>query len=100
MAKKSVIEREKKRQKLEQKYHLIRRSLKKEMSKAWSLSEKWEIQGKLEALPRNSAPTRLHRRCFATGRPRGNYRDFGLSRHVLREMVHECFLPGATRSSW
>ena len=100
MAQKSVIEREKKRQKLEQKYHLIRRSPKKEMSKAQSLSEKWEIQGKLEVLPRNSAPTRLHRRCFATGRPRGNYRHFGLSGHVLREMVHECLLPGATRSSW
>ncbi|KAL5077816.1 hypothetical protein RYX36_016800 [Vicia faba] len=100
MAKKSVIEREKKRQKLEQKYYLIRRSPKKEMSKAQSLSEKWEIHGKLEVLPRNSAPTRLHRHCFATGRPRGNYRHFGLSRHVLRKMVHECLLPGATSSSW
>jgi len=100
MAKKSLIEREKKRQKLEQKYHLIRRSLQKERRKARSLSEKWEIQAKLEALPRNSAPTRLRRRCFLTGRPRANYRDFGLSRHVLREMVHEGLLPGATRSSW
>ena len=100
MAKKSLIEREKKRQKLEQKYHLIRRSPQKERRKARSLSEKWEIQAKLEALPRNSAPTRLHRRCFLTGRPRANYRDFGLSRHVLREMVHEGLLPGATRSSW
>nr|YP_009138399.1 ribosomal protein S14 [Lathyrus davidii]AIK20617.1 ribosomal protein S14 [Lathyrus davidii] len=100
MAKKSCIAREKKRQKLETKYHLIRRSPKKEMSKAQSLSEKWEIQAKLEALPRNSAPTRLHRRCFETGRPRGNYRHFGLSRHALREMVHQCLLPGATRSSW
>nr|QJD20930.1 ribosomal protein S14 [Trifolium alexandrinum] len=100
MAKKSLIEREKKRQKLEQKYHLIRRSPQKQRRKAQSLSEKWEIQAKLEALPRNSAPTRLRRRCFVTGRPRGNYRDFGLSRHVLREMVHEGLLPGATRSSW
>ncbi|KAL5062876.1 hypothetical protein RYX36_024613 [Vicia faba] len=74
MAKKSVIEREKKRKKLEQKYHLIRRSPKKEMSKAQSLSEKWEIQGKLEVLPRNSAPTRLHRCCFETGRPRAPIR--------------------------
>nr|QJQ75233.1 ribosomal protein S14 [Glycyrrhiza astragalina]QJQ75309.1 ribosomal protein S14 [Glycyrrhiza astragalina]QJQ75424.1 ribosomal protein S14 [Glycyrrhiza astragalina]QJQ75500.1 ribosomal protein S14 [Glycyrrhiza astragalina] len=100
MAKKSLIQREKKRQKLEQKYHLIRRSPKKEISKASSLSEKWEIQTKLESLPRNSAPTRLHRRCFSTGRPRANYRDFGLSGHILREMVYECLLPGATRSSW
>nr|QJQ79954.1 ribosomal protein S14 [Austrocallerya megasperma] len=100
MAKKSLIQREKKRQKLEKKYHFIRRSLKNEISKASSLSEKWEIQKKLESLPRNSAPTRLHRRCFSTGRPRANYRDFGLSGHILREMVHECLLPGATRSSW
>ncbi|KAK8464814.1 hypothetical protein PHAVU_010G068900, partial [Phaseolus vulgaris] len=50
-------------------------------------------------LSRNSAPIRLHRRCFSTGRPRANYRDFGLSGHILEEMVHACFLPGATRSS-
>lgn len=100
MARKSLIQREKKRQKLEQKYDLIRRSLKKEISQIPSLSEKWEIHGKLQSLPRNSAPTRLHRRCFLTGRPRGNYRDFGLSGHILREMVNTCLLPGATRSSW
>nr|YP_010828534.1 ribosomal protein S14 [Zygophyllum rosowii]YP_010828602.1 ribosomal protein S14 [Zygophyllum pterocarpum]YP_010828738.1 ribosomal protein S14 [Zygophyllum obliquum]YP_010828806.1 ribosomal protein S14 [Zygophyllum macropterum]YP_010921501.1 ribosomal protein S14 [Zygophyllum brachypterum]QQV73530.1 ribosomal protein S14 [Zygophyllum fabago]WFF46157.1 ribosomal protein S14 [Zygophyllum rosowii]WFF46225.1 ribosomal protein S14 [Zygophyllum rosowii]WFF46293.1 ribosomal protein S14 [Zygophyl len=99
MAKKSLIQREKKRQKLEKKYHGIRLSLKKEINKV-SLNDKWEIQGKLQSLPRNSAPTRLHRRCFLTGRPRANYRDFGLSGHILREMFHACLLPGATRSSW
>ncbi|KAL2922672.1 30S ribosomal protein S14 chloroplastic [Bienertia sinuspersici] len=100
MARKSLIQREKKRQKLEQKYHLIHRSSNKQISKVASLSEKWEIHGKLQSLPRNSAPTRLHRLCFLTGRPRANYRDFGLSGHILREMVHTCLLPGATRSSW
>nr|YP_010489529.1 ribosomal protein S14 [Polygonum ajanense]UWM10998.1 ribosomal protein S14 [Polygonum ajanense] len=100
MASKSLIQREKKRQKLEQKYHLIRRSSKKEIRNVTSLNEKWEIHGKLQSPPRNSAPTRLHRRCFLTGRPRANYRDFGLSGHILREMVHTCLLPGATRSSW
>nr|YP_010630351.1 ribosomal protein S14 [Hillebrandia sandwicensis]WBN97442.1 ribosomal protein S14 [Hillebrandia sandwicensis] len=100
MAKKSLIQREKKRQKLEQKYHLIRGSSKKEIRKVSSLSEKWEIHGKFQSPPRNSAPTRLHRRCFLTGRPRANYRDFGLSGHILREMVQACLLPGATRSSW
>jgi small subunit ribosomal protein S14 len=65
-----------------------------------SLSEKTKMQEKLQSLPRNSAPTRLHRRCFLTGRPRANYRDFGLSGHILREMVYACLLPGATRSSW
>ncbi|GMQ02982.1 hypothetical protein CsSME_00048972 [Camellia sinensis var. sinensis] len=79
MTRKSLIQREKKRKKLEQKYHLIRRSSKKEISKVHSLSDKWEIHGKLQSPPRNSAPTRLHRRCFSTGRPRANYRDFGLS---------------------
>ncbi|CAL0321467.1 unnamed protein product [Lupinus luteus] len=69
------------------------------LSKVPSLIDKWEIHGKLESLPRNSAPTRLHRRCFSTGRPRANYRDFGLSGHILREMVHACLLPGVTRLS-
>nr|QIQ22814.1 ribosomal protein S14 [Cistanche salsa] len=100
MARKSLIQREKRRQKLEQKYNLIRRYLKKEISKVPSLGDKWKIYVKLQSLPRNSAPTRLHRRCFSTGRPRANYRDFGLSGHILREMVHACLLPGATRSSW
>nr|YP_010047726.1 ribosomal protein S14 [Pilea thymifolia]QPK42334.1 ribosomal protein S14 [Pilea thymifolia] len=100
MARKSLSQREKKREKLEKKYHWIRGSSKKEISKVRLLSDKWEIHGKLQSLPRNSAPTRLHRRCFSTGRPRANYRDFGLSGHILREMVHACFLPGATRSSW
>nr|YP_009705053.1 ribosomal protein S14 [Morina longifolia]YP_010586857.1 ribosomal protein S14 [Morina chinensis]YP_010882238.1 ribosomal protein S14 [Morina nepalensis]UFR81956.1 ribosomal protein S14 [Morina chlorantha]QFQ34260.1 ribosomal protein S14 [Morina longifolia]UZZ44942.1 ribosomal protein S14 [Morina chinensis]WID87152.1 ribosomal protein S14 [Morina nepalensis] len=100
MARKSFIQREKKRQKLEQKYHLIRRSSKEEIRKAPSLSDKREIYGKLQSPPRNSAPTRLRRRCFSTGRPRANYRDFGLSGYILREMFHACLLPGATRSSW
>lgn len=100
MARKSLIQREKKRKNLEQKYHLIRRSSKQEIRKVTSLSDKWEIHGKLQSLPRNSAPTRLHRRCFLTGRPRANYRHFGLSGHILREMVQTCLLPGATRSSW
>jgi len=100
MARKSLIQRERKKQKLEQKYHLIRRSLKKEIGKVSSLSDKWEIHGKLQSLPRNSTPTRLHRRCFLTGRPRASYRDFRLSGHILYEKVQACLLPGATRSSW
>nr|UDP57770.1 chloroplast 30S ribosomal protein S14 [Melicytus micranthus]UDP58022.1 chloroplast 30S ribosomal protein S14 [Melicytus ramiflorus] len=100
MASKALIQREKKRKKLEQKYHLIRRSSKKEIRKVPSLNDKWEIHGKLQSSPRNSAPTRLRRRCFSTGSPRANYRDFELSGYILREMVHACLLPGATRSSW
>ncbi|KAI3872915.1 hypothetical protein MKX03_029957 [Papaver bracteatum] len=91
MARQSLIQREKKRQKLEQKYHLIRQSLKKELRKVPSLSDKWEIYRKLQSPPRNSTPTRLSRRCFSTERPRAYYQDFGLSGHILREMVHACF---------
>ncbi|KAG6539882.1 hypothetical protein Mapa_018115 [Marchantia paleacea] len=100
MAKKSLIQREKKRQNLEKKYKILRNSLKKKITETSSLDEKWEFQKKLQSLPRNSAPTRLHRRCFLTGRPKANYRDFGLSRHLLREMAHACLLPGVTKSSW
>nr|YP_010361655.1 ribosomal protein S14 [Triadenum breviflorum]UNQ87216.1 ribosomal protein S14 [Triadenum breviflorum] len=99
MARKSWIHREKKKQKLEQKYHLIRRSLKNELGKVSSLIEKSEIHGKLQSPPRNSAPTRLRRRCFETGRTRANYRAFGLSGYRLREMFHAGLLPGAIRSS-
>nr|AYP33259.1 ribosomal protein S14 [Goeppertia roseopicta] len=101
MARKCLIHREKKRQRLEQKYHLIRRSSKKKERNIPSLSEqKREIHGKLQSPPRNSASIRLHRRCFLTGRPRANYRDFGLSGYILREMFNACLLPGAIRSSW
>nr|YP_010291868.1 ribosomal protein S14 [Xyris capensis]YP_010294575.1 ribosomal protein S14 [Xyris pauciflora]ULQ68465.1 ribosomal protein S14 [Xyris capensis]ULQ68557.1 ribosomal protein S14 [Xyris capensis]ULQ68713.1 ribosomal protein S14 [Xyris pauciflora] len=100
MARKSLIQREKKREKLKEKYHLIRRSSKEQIKNASSLTEKWEIRAKLESLPRDSASIRIHRRCFLTGRPRANYRDFGLSGRILREMFHACLLPGATRSSW
>nr|UIS24070.1 ribosomal protein S14 [Myosurus minimus] len=100
MARKSLIQREKKRQRLEQKYRLIRRSIKKELKKMKQMMQPKPFQKKMATLPRDSSPTRLHRRCFLTGRPRANYRDFGLSGQILREMVHACLLPGATRSSW
>jgi len=100
MAKKSLIQREIKREGLEKKYIHLRNSLKKGVSNASSLDEKWKIHKELQSLPRNSAPNRRRRRCFLTGRPRSNYRDFGLSRHLLREMAHSCLLPGVTKSSW
>jgi small subunit ribosomal protein S14 len=100
MAKKSIIEREKKRQKLVIKYLQKRYNLKCEMKQTSFLEEKLHIQRKLQNLPRNSSPVRLRNRCMITGRARGYYNDFGLSRHVLREMAHEGFLPGVTKSSW
>jgi small subunit ribosomal protein S14 len=100
MAKKSIIEREKKRQKLVIKYLLKRSNLKNQIKQANSLQEKLELHRKLQQLPRNSSPVRLRNRCLITGRSRGYFKDFGLSRHVLREMAHQGFLPGITKSSW
>jgi small subunit ribosomal protein S14 len=100
MAKKSMVEREKKRQKLVEKYAEKREALKEEFSNATSQQEKLEIHRKIQQLPRSSARVRVRNRCWATGRPRGYYRDFGLSRHVLREMAHQGLLPGVVKSSW
>ena len=61
---------------------------------------KLEIHSKIQKLPRNSAKTRIRNRCWKTGRPRGVFSDFGISRHVFREMAHQCLLPGITKSSW
>ena len=100
MAKKSMIEREKKRIKLHKKYALKRSNLLKKYQSEKSFKVKLELHSKLQKLPRNSAKTRIRNRCWKTGRPRGFFRDFGVSRHVLREMAHQCLLPGVTKSSW
>ena len=104
MAKKSMIEREVKRQKLIQKYLKKRIQLLNELAGTNgvrpALKDQFLISVKLQKLPRNSSPTRYHNRFFVTGRPKGYFRDFGLSRHVLREMAHQCLLPGVTKASW
>lgn len=100
MAKKSLIARQKKREKLVLKYKIKRSSLKIKIKEEKFLDEKLNLYNKLQKLPRNSSPTRLNNRCLITGRPKGYYRDFGLSRHVLREMAHQCLLPGLKKSSW
>lgn len=95
-----MVEREKKRFKLYNKYKKKRVLLLKQYKNTSRFSLKLEIHGKLQLLPRNSAKTRIRNRCWKTGRPRGVLRDFGLSRHVIREMAHRCLLPGVTKSSW
>lgn len=100
MAKKSMIEREKKRIKLNNKYELKRTNLLNEFRMTKDFNSKLKIHSKLQKLPRNSATVRIRNRCWKTGRSRGYYRDFGISRHVLREMVHQCLLPGVVKSSW
>jgi len=95
-----MIERDKKRIKLYNKYALKRANLLKKYQNANNFSIKLEIHSKLQKLPRNSSKTRIRNRCWKTGRPRGVFQDFGLSRHVFREMAHQCLLPGVTKSSW
>jgi len=100
MAKKSMIEREIKRNKLINKYNKKRKNLKYKIKQTSDLTEKLELQQKLQNIPRNSMKCRKRNICWMTGRSRGFYRDFGLSRHVLREMSHLCLLPGIKKSSW
>ena len=100
MAKKSMIEREKKRSVLVRKYAQKRQEIKVKLKQAVSFEETFALQCELQKFPRNSSPTRLHNRCLVTGRPKGYFRHFGLSRHLLREMAHQGILPGVTKSSW
>jgi len=94
MAKKSMLEREYKRKRLVTKYSEKRKEILKELKKAESLEQIFELNAKLQKLPRNSAPTRVRNRCWKTGRPRGFFRYFGLCRNAVREMAHDCVLPG------
>jgi small subunit ribosomal protein S14 len=100
MAKKSMVEREKRRKKLVEKYAAKRQELKEQFNQAASQLEKMEIHRQIQQLPRNSAPSRMRNRCWLTGRPRAYYRDFGLSRNAIREMAHEGLLPGVVKASW
>ena len=100
MAKKSMIARNRKRQKLVRKFAPKRQFLKHEFSQAFSFEEKLTIHLKLQKLPRNSSSTRLMNRCAVTGRPKSVYRYFNLSRQVIREMAYEGLLPGVVKASW
>ncbi|WP_072621586.1 30S ribosomal protein S14 [Spirulina major] len=100
MAKKSMIEREKKRKKIVEKYAVKRADLLEQFRTAATPLEKLELHRQIQRLPRNSSKVRVRNRCWATGRPKGYYRDFGLSRHVIREWAHEGLLPGVVKSSW
>jgi len=100
MAKQNMIQRELKRLSLVSKYSKKRKDILHNLKSAKNLTEIFELQKNLQSLPGNSLPIRLRNRCWKTGRSRGFYRDFGLSRHVIREMAHECLLPGVIKSSW
>nr|QCI08041.1 ribosomal protein S14 [Plumaria plumosa] len=100
MAKQSMIEREKKREKLRSKFANKRKEIKQLLKYSQDFTDILALQQKLQRIPRNSMSCRHRNRCWMTGRSRGFYRNFGLSRHVFREMAHECLLPGVRKSSW
>ena len=101
MAKKSMIEREKKRALILKRFRAKRVELKKIMlSKDVSDEERWSAQLKMQNLPRNSSATRKQRRCGITGRPHGVYRKFGLCRNKLREAAMRGDVPGLVKASW
>lgn len=95
-----MVERERKRIKLEKKYAMKRVMLLNSYQKEGDFKQKMNLHSQIQKLPRNSSKTRIRNRCWKTGRPRGVFKDFGLSRHVVREMAHKCLLPGVTKSSW
>ena len=101
MAKKAMIEREKKRQKLVTKFALKRADLKSIASnQELPMEERFTARLKLAKLPRNSSATRLHNRCQLTGRPHAYYRKLRISRIMLRELGSNGQLPGVVKSSW
>ena len=95
-----MIQREVKRERLIAKHLIKRGALKEELKNAASFQERLSLYKKFERIPKNSSPSRHRNRCWVTGRSRGFYRDFGLSRHVLREMGNDGMIPGLKKSSW
>lgn len=101
MAKLSLINREQKRRATVKKYAAKRAALFAILDDARATDEaKQEAREKLQQLPRNASPVRLRNRCALTGRPRGNFRKFGLSRNKLREIAMRGEIPGVIKASW
>lgn len=101
MAKAAMIEREKKRQKLVDKYAAKRAALKEIANdEEKSMEERFRARLKLAELPRNSSPTRLHNRCQVSGRPKAYYRKLKMSRIALRDLASFGQIPGMVKSSW
>jgi len=101
MAKKSAVEKNKRREKLAKQYAGRRARLKAIAgNKELPPEERFEARLKLAELPRNSSPNRVRLRCELTGRPRGNYRKFKLCRIALRELASVGQIPGMVKASW
>lgn len=114
MAKTSLIERELKRNKLVEQYSKKRALIKAQLNECYAIlandptAEHEEVYAKIDtlqqqldtAIPRNATPKRLRNRCRLTGRPRGVYRKFQLSRGMLRKLAMMGLVPGVRKSSW
>ncbi|MGB0632658.1 MAG: 30S ribosomal protein S14 [Alphaproteobacteria bacterium] len=101
MAKKSAIERNRKRDRMAKKYEARRNRLKEIAdNRDLPMEERFQARLKLAKLPRNSAKVRVQNRCEVTGRPRGVYRKFKMSRIALRELASNGQVPGMVKSSW
>jgi small subunit ribosomal protein S14 len=101
MAKKSQINRDRRRKALIERYAARRSELRKRLNDpSVSIEEKLDIQEQFAKLPRNSCSTRLNRRCEISGRSRSYYRKFAISRIALRELALRGQLPGMQKSSW
>ena len=101
MAKLSLIQREKKREQLVAKYakkHAELSAVANDAKK--SDEERYAARLELQKLPRNAYPSRLRNRCELTGRPRGNFRQFGLARNKIRELAFKGDIPGVVKASW
>jgi small subunit ribosomal protein S14 len=101
MARKASIEKNNMKKAISKKFWKYRKELRE---KAVNLSltdeDRTAARNKLQALPRNTSPNRVTTRCELTGRPRGNYRKFGLSRIAFRQLALDGKLPGVTKASW
>lgn len=101
MARKASIEKNNKRKRLSTKFWKLRKEL-RDKSVDFKLAEevREEARKKLQAMPRNTSPCRVITRCELSGRPRGNYKKFGLSRLAFRKLALDGKLPGVTKASW
>lgn len=101
MARKASIEKNNRKKATSTKFWKFRKELReKAVNLTLSDEERAAARNKLQALPRNTSPNRVTTRCELTGRPRGNYRKFGLSRIAFRQLALDGKLPGVTKASW
>ncbi|NJL25698.1 MAG: 30S ribosomal protein S14 [Calothrix sp. SM1_5_4] len=101
MAKLSSVLKNERRKAMAEKYGRYRAELRKKANNInLPEEERAAARLKLQKLPRDTSPNRVTVRCYLTGRPRGNYRKFGLSRMMFRQLAHKGLLPGVTKASW